>query len=155
MPSPGKSNAARPGEVTTTWWRKDRDPAMLFVDYNQNACDHTIASAYSVRGVPEAIVSTPITWEEIDDVDPRQFTIATVPARFAKLGDLHQGIDGSAYPLDTLLEWEERDDLDQSRASPGADPAASPASAEAGSHSRGDPHQYVAGSTARDTTWAR
>src|SRR6266566_322667 len=101
-----------PDHVTTTWWRKDRDPAMLFVDYNQNARDHTIASAYSVRGVPEATVSTPITWDEIDEVDPRQFTIATVPARFAKLGDLHQGIDDSAYPLDTLLEWAERDELD-------------------------------------------
>ncbi|MGH9204992.1 MAG: ATP-dependent DNA ligase, partial [Acidimicrobiales bacterium] len=54
----------------------------------------------------------PITWDEIDEVDPRQFTIATVPARFAKLGDLHQGIDDSAYPLDTLLEWAERDRLD-------------------------------------------
>ena len=63
---------------------------MLFVDYNQNARDHTIASAYSVRGVPEATVSTPITWDEIDEVDPRQFTIATVPARFAELGDLHR-----------------------------------------------------------------
>ena len=59
-----------PDHVTTTWWRKDRDPAMLFVDYNQNARDHTIASAYSVRGVPEATVSTPITWDEIDEVRP-------------------------------------------------------------------------------------
>ena len=101
-----------PDHVTTTWWRKDRDPAMLFVDYNQNARDHTIASAYSVRGVPEATVSTPITWDEIDEVDPRQFTIATVPARFAGLGDLHQGIDDSAFSLDTLLEWAERDKLD-------------------------------------------
>jgi len=101
-----------PDLVTTTWWRKDRDPAMLFVDYNQNARDHTIASAYSVRGVPEATVSTPISWDEIDDVDPRQFTIATVPARYAELGDLHQGIDDSAYSLDTLLQWADRDGLD-------------------------------------------
>src|SRR5205809_291248 len=101
-----------PDLVTTIWWRKDRDPAMLFVDYNQNARDHTIASAYSVRGVPEGTVSTPISWDEIDDVDPRQFTIATVPARFAKLGDLHKGIDDDAYCLDTLLEWAERDGLD-------------------------------------------
>ena len=101
-----------PDEVTTTWWRKDRDPTTLFVDYNQNARDHTIASAYSVRGVPEATVSAPIAWEEIDDVDPRQFTIATVPARFAQLGDLHQGIDDRAYSLGTLLEWAERDGLD-------------------------------------------
>jgi DNA ligase D len=104
-----------PGEVTTTWWRKDRDPAMLFVDYNQNARDHTIASAYSVRGVPEATVSTPITWDEVDDVEPRECTIATVPERFARLGDLHRGIDDTAYSLDTLLEWADRDGLDPAR----------------------------------------
>jgi DNA ligase D len=101
-----------PDEVTTAWWRKDRDPSKLFVDYNQNARDHTIASAYSVRGVPEAVVSTPITWDEIDDVEPRECTIATVPARFAKLGDLHEGIDDTAYSLDTLLEWADRDGLE-------------------------------------------
>jgi len=102
-----------PGEVTTTWWRKDRDPAALFVDYNQNARDHTIASAYSVRGVPEATVSTPVSWDEIDDLDPREFTIATVPERFARLGDLHAGIDDHAYRLDTLLEWADRDGLEE------------------------------------------
>ncbi|MFJ4100412.1 non-homologous end-joining DNA ligase [Amycolatopsis japonica] len=101
-----------PDEVTTTWWRKDRDPSKLFVDYNQNARDHTIASAYSVRGVPEAVVSTPIRWDEVDDVEPRDLTIATVPARFAELGDLHAGIDDTAYSLDTLLEWADRDGLD-------------------------------------------
>ena len=102
-----------PDEVTTTWWRKDRDPAKLFVDYNQNARDHTIASAYSVRGVPEGTVSTPITWDEIDHVDPAAFTIATVPARFAELGDLHAGIDEKAYSLRTLLDWADRDGLDK------------------------------------------
>jgi DNA ligase D len=101
-----------PDDVTTTWWRKDRDPTMLFVDYNQNARDHTIASAYSVRGVPEATVSTPIRWDEIDDVEPKDCTIATVPARFAELGDLHAGIDDVNYSLDTLLEWADRDGLD-------------------------------------------
>ena len=101
-----------PADVTTVWWRKDRDPAKLFVDFNQNARDHTIASAYSVRGVPEATVSTPIGWDEIDDVEPRDCTIATVPARFARLGDLHAGIDDHAYSLDTLLEWADRDGLD-------------------------------------------
>jgi DNA ligase D len=100
-----------PDDVTTTWWRKDRDPKMLFVDYNQNARDHTVASAYSVRGVPEATVSTPITWDEIDDVEPRDCTIATVPARFAELGDLHTGIDDAVFSLDTLLEWADRDGL--------------------------------------------
>jgi DNA ligase D len=101
-----------PDEVTTTWWRRDRDPTTLFVDYNQNARDHTIASAYSVRGVPEATVSTPITWDEVDDVDSRDCTIATVPARFAKLGDLHAGIDDTPYSLETLLEWADRDGLE-------------------------------------------
>ena len=99
-----------PDDVTTTWWRKDRDPKKLFVDYNQNARDHTIASAYSVRGNPEGTVSTPIRWDEIDDVDPKAFTIQTVPTRFAELGDLHETIDDNIYTLDTLLEWAERDE---------------------------------------------
>jgi DNA ligase D len=100
-----------PDDVTTSWWRRDRDPAALFVDYNQNARDHTIASAYSVRGVPDATVSTPVTWAEIaDELDPRDFTIATVPARFAALGDLHATIDDPAHALDPLLEWAERDE---------------------------------------------
>ncbi|MDV7356712.1 non-homologous end-joining DNA ligase [Rhodococcus oxybenzonivorans] len=99
-----------PKDVTTTWWRKDRDPEKVFVDYNQNARDHTIASAYSVRGVAEATVSTPVSWDEIDDVDPREFTIATVPARFEKLGDLHAGIDDAVFSLTPLLEWAERDE---------------------------------------------
>jgi DNA ligase D len=101
-----------PDLATTTWWRKDRDPALVFVDYNQNTRDHTIASAYSVRGVPEATVSAPVSWAEIDHIEPSQFTIATMPARFAELGDLHQGIDDTAYRLDTLLEWADRDKLE-------------------------------------------
>ena len=99
-----------PDDVTTTWWRKDRDPKKLFVDFNQNARDHTIAAAYSVRGNPEGTVSTPIRWDEIDDVDPKAFTIATVPARYAELGDLHESIDDNVYTLDTLLEWAARDE---------------------------------------------
>ena len=95
--------------VDLTWWRKDRDPASIFVDYNQNARDHTIAAAYSVRGVPEAVVSTPVDWAEIDDADPRDFTIATVPARFAERGDLHAGIDDAVFSLAPLLEWADRD----------------------------------------------
>jgi DNA ligase D len=94
--------------VTTVWWRRERDPRKVFLDYNQNARDHTIASAYSVRGVPTGTVSTPIAWDEIDDVVPEECTIATVPARFAKLGDLHRGIDDVAFSLETLLEWAER-----------------------------------------------
>ncbi len=99
-----------PDDVTTTWWRKDRDPSMLFVDYNQNARDHTIASAYSVRGVPEARVSTPILWEEVADVEPQDFTIATVPGRFAQKGDLHEGIDEAVFGFESLLEWADRDE---------------------------------------------
>jgi DNA ligase D-like protein (predicted polymerase) len=99
-----------PQDVTTTWWRKDRDPAALFVDYNQNARDHTIASAYSVRGVPEATVSAPVTWDEIADLDPFDFTVATMPGRFAQLGDVHAGIDDIAYSIEPLLAWAERDE---------------------------------------------
>ena len=113
-----------PEDVTTTWWRKDRQPDKLFVDYNQNARDHTIASAYSVRGVPEATVSTPITWDEIDDVNPRDFTMATVPARFAELGDLHAGIDDEAFSLDTLVEWADRDEANGEPAAPEPEPDA-------------------------------
>ncbi|WP_277371445.1 non-homologous end-joining DNA ligase [Rhodococcus rhodochrous] len=99
-----------PGDVTTAWWRKERDPSAVFVDYNQNSRDHTIASAYSVRGVPEATVSTPVRWDEIHDLDPRDFTIRTVPKRFEELGDLHAGIDDAVFSLDSLLEWAERDE---------------------------------------------
>src|SRR5918997_3413601 len=99
-----------PELVTTAWWKKDRDPTAVFVDYNQNARDHTIAAAYSVRGVPEATVSTPITWGEIDTVEPQDCTMATVPARFAELGDLHAGIDDAVFAIDELLEWADRDE---------------------------------------------
>lgn len=100
----------RSDEVTTTWWRKDRDPHDLFVDYNQNARDHTIAAAYSVRGNAIGTVSTPIHWEEIDEVEPDDFTIATVPARYAEVGDLHHDIDDHPFDIAPLLEWAERDE---------------------------------------------
>ena len=99
-----------PQDATTTWWRRDRDPEAVFVDFNQNARDHTIAAAYSVRGNPEGTVSTPIRWDEVDDVNPRDFTLATVPSRFAELGDLHAGIDDAVFDLAPLLEWAERDE---------------------------------------------
>jgi DNA ligase D len=105
-----------PDDVTTTWWRKDRDPRALFVDYNQNARDHTIAAAYSVRGNAEGTVSTPIRWDEVDDVEPQELTIATVPARFGELGDLHEGIDATAWSIAPLLEWADRDGLDEDQA---------------------------------------
>ena len=100
----------RSDEVTTAWWRKDRDPADLFVDYNQNARDHTIAAAYSVRGNPIGTVSTPIRWDEVDDAEPQDFTIATVPARYAEIGDLHASIDDEVFDITPLLEWAERDE---------------------------------------------
>jgi len=110
-----------PDDVTTTWWRKDRDPAMLFVDYNQNARDHTIAAAYSVRGVPDARVSAPVRWDEIDDAEPADFTMDTMPPRFAKLGDLHAGIDDAVFDIAPLLEWADRDEQEGAAPPPPAD----------------------------------
>jgi DNA ligase D-like protein (predicted polymerase) len=100
------------GLVDLTWWRKDRDRDTVFVDYNQNARDHTIRSAYSVIGVPEARVSTPIRWDEVADVDPRDLTIATVPARYAELGDLHADIDQHVFDLQPLLDMADREGQD-------------------------------------------
>jgi DNA ligase D len=98
-----------PGEVTTKWWKEERG-ASIFVDYNQNARDRTIASAYSLRPLPGAPVSTPVSWDELNDVDPRAFTLRTVPARFAELGDLHAEIDDVHHSLEPLLAMYERDE---------------------------------------------
>jgi DNA ligase D len=97
-----------PGEVTTKWWKEERGER-IFVDYNQNARDRTIASAYSIRPRPGAPVSTPVTWDELPAVAPEEFTIATVPARFAALGDPHAAIDDVAHSLRPLLDMYERD----------------------------------------------
>jgi DNA ligase D len=121
-----------PADVTTTWWRKDRDPSALFVDYNQNARDHTMAAAYSVRGRPEATVSAPITWDELDDAEAEDFTVLTVPARFAELGDLHADIDRHPWSIATLLEWAERDEH-EGATDPGEDESAP---GDAGGHDR-------------------
>ncbi|KRE43862.1 non-homologous end-joining DNA ligase [Knoellia sp. Soil729] len=107
-----------PEDVTTTWWRKDRDPEAIFVDYNQNARDHTIASAYSVRGNTIGTVSTPIAWEEVDDVEPQDLTIATVPNRYAELGDLHADIDEHVFEIGPLLEWADRDEKEGAETPP-------------------------------------
>lgn len=112
-----------PAEVTTAWWRRDRDPSAVFLDFNQNARDHTIASAYSVRGTADARVSTPIRWDEIDGVDPRAFTIATVPVRFAELGDPHAGIDEAVFDIAPLLEWADLDERAGAEAPPDTDEA--------------------------------
>ena len=122
-----------PADVTTTWWRKDRDPTSLFVDYNQNARDHTMASAYSVRGFPDARVSTPIRWDEVDDVIPAELNIKTVPKRFADLGDLHAGIDDAVFSITPLLEWADRDEHDGA-ADPGVADDENPDEAERAPH---------------------
>ena len=109
-PSPARSSAARPTTSPPRGGARTATRATLFVDYNQNARDHTIAAAYSVRGLPDARVSTPIRWDEVDDVDPHDFTIFTVPQRFAELGDLHADIDDHVFDIAPLLEWAERDE---------------------------------------------
>ncbi|MFC4531865.1 non-homologous end-joining DNA ligase [Sphaerisporangium dianthi] len=103
----------RPDLTTTAWWKEERGEK-VFIDYNQNARDRTIASAYSVRARPNAPVSTPLTWDELSDADPRDFDIRTVPARFAELGDVHAEIDDRAFSIEPLLEWyaeDERGDM--------------------------------------------
>jgi DNA ligase D len=92
-----------PGQVTTKWWKEERG-ARIFIDYNQNARDRTIASAYSIRPKPGAPVSAPVTWDELSEVAPEDFTVATMPARFAEVGDLHAAIDDAAYSLQPLLD---------------------------------------------------
>jgi DNA ligase D-like protein (predicted polymerase) len=100
-----------PDRVTSAWWKEERG-ARVLVDYNQNARDRTVASAYSVRPLPDARVSCPLTWEEVVDAEPSDFTIATVPDRVARLGDPSVEIDGQAYRLDSLLELAARDEHD-------------------------------------------
>jgi DNA ligase D len=97
-----------PGEVTTKWWKEERGER-IFIDYNQNARDRTIASAYSVRPKPGAQVSAPLDWDELERVSPEDFTVATMPGRFAEVGDRHAAIDDEAYSLEPLLAMYERD----------------------------------------------
>jgi bifunctional non-homologous end joining protein LigD len=91
-----------PSIATAAWWKEERHG--VFLDYNQNAKDRTVASAYSVRPLPDARVSTPLTWDEVPTVEAEAFTIATVPARFAEIGDPGAGIDDAVGSLDALLE---------------------------------------------------
>ncbi|HVH28845.1 MAG TPA: DNA primase small subunit domain-containing protein, partial [Vicinamibacterales bacterium] len=95
-----------PDLATSKWWKEERHG--VFLDYNQNAKDRTVASAYSVRPTPDARVSAPLTWEEIDVCDPREFTLATMPSRFAEIGDRHAGIDRHSCSLEKLLELSAR-----------------------------------------------
>jgi bifunctional non-homologous end joining protein LigD len=95
-----------PALATSKWWKEERHG--VFLDYNQNAKDRTIAGAYSVRPRPDARVSAPLTWEEVPLCDPGDFTMKTMPARFVKMGDLHARMDAQAYSLDGLLELSAR-----------------------------------------------
>jgi DNA ligase D len=97
-----------PDQVTTKWWKEERGQR-IFLDYNQNARDRTIASAYSVRPKPGAPVSAPLAWEELPEVAPEDFTVATMPARFAAVGDRHAAIDDATHSLQPLLDMYERD----------------------------------------------
>src|SRR5258708_5147517 len=96
-----------PDLATSKWWKEERHG--VFLDYNQNAKDRTVASAYSVRPLPDARVSTPLSWDEVATVAAEAFTIDTVPARYAAIGDPGDGIDGAVGSLDALLELSRRD----------------------------------------------
>ncbi len=97
-----------PALATSKWWKEERHG--VFLDYNQNAKDRTTCSAYSVRPTPDARVSTPLTWDEVPECDAARFTVLTVPARFAEVGDPHAAMDASAGSLEPLLELARRDE---------------------------------------------
>jgi DNA primase len=98
-----------PERVTTAWWKEERG-TRVFIDFNQMARDRTIACAYSLRANARATASTPVTWDELTEVEPDDFDLRTVPERFAKIGDPHAAIDDVAHDLAPLLEWVERDE---------------------------------------------
>jgi bifunctional non-homologous end joining protein LigD len=97
-----------PELATSKWWKEERRG--VFLDYNQNAKDRTTCSAYSVRPLPDARVSAPLTWDEVVDCDPADFTVATMPARFASIGDPHAGMNAAAGSLEKLLELAAQDE---------------------------------------------
>src|SRR5258708_7998165 len=97
-----------PALATSKWWKEERRG--VFLDYNQNAKDRTTCSAYSVRPLPDARVSAPLTWDEVADCEPEDFTVATMPARFLGVGDPHAAMDGAVGSLEKLLELAERDE---------------------------------------------
>src|SRR6059036_2101761 len=127
-----------PKLATSKWWKEERQG--VFVDYNQNAKDRTVSSAYSVRPTPDARVSAPLSWDEVDDADPEDFTLGTMPQRFAKIGDRHAGMDASAGSLDGLLELSARQEREGQgdapwpphyRKQPGEPPRVQPSKARA------------------------
>ncbi len=127
-----------PAIATSKWWKEERHG--VFVDYNQNAKDRTIAAAYSVRPVPDARVSAPLDWDEVPDADPADFTLGTMPKRFAQVGDRHAGMDAAAGSLEPLLELSARQEREGQgdapwpphyRKQPGEPPRVQPSKAKA------------------------
>ncbi|MCM3779582.1 non-homologous end-joining DNA ligase [Microbacterium hydrocarbonoxydans] len=100
-----------PAQVTTNWWKEERGER-IFVDFNQANRDRTMAGAYSPRALPKATVSTPVHWDELDDLDPSQFTVRSIPKRLDEIGDPWAEKQSSPGRIDTLLEWWERDKAD-------------------------------------------
>jgi DNA primase len=100
--------AELPDAATVQWWKESRGER-VFLDYNQAARDRTVASAWSVRGRPGATVSTPLSWDELGEVDPEEFDLRSVPGRLAERGDPHRDMDRHVGGLETALDWAERD----------------------------------------------
>jgi hypothetical protein len=130
-----------PGLATSKWWKEERQG--VFVDYNQNAKDRTVAAAYSVRPTPDARVSAPLSWDEVDGCEPGDFTLATMTGRFATVGDRHAGIDGHPCSLEALLELSARQEREglgdapwppQYRKQPGEPPRVQPSRRRAPKH---------------------
>src|SRR5881296_3192627 len=141
------------GLATSKWWKEERQG--VFVDYNQNAKDRTVASAYSVRPVPEARVSAPLSWDEVDDADPEDFTLGTMPQRFAKIGDRHAAMDASAGSLEGLLDLSARQETEGQgdapwpphyRKQPGEPPRVQPSKSRA----RAEKYPLIEVSTGKD-----
>jgi DNA primase len=99
-----------PGRATTKWWKEERPAGSVFIDYNQNARDRTIACAYSLRPRPGAPASTPLTWDEVAEADPHDCTLRTVPGLVASRGDPHAAIDDRTFDLAPLMERYARDE---------------------------------------------
>jgi DNA ligase D-like protein (predicted polymerase) len=146
-----------PDIATSKWWKEERHG--VFIDYNQNAKDRTVAAAYSIRPRPDARVSAPLTWDEVDSADPADFTLKTMPARFRSVGDRHQDIDKHPCSLDALLELAARHETEglkdapwppQYKKMPGEPPRVQPSRARKG-RADGSPRQ----SKAADTTGRR
>jgi DNA ligase D-like protein (predicted polymerase) len=147
-----------PSIATSKWWKEERHG--VFIDYNQNAKDRTVAAAYSVRPKPDGRVSAPLTWNEIDESDPAEFTIATMPARFEAVGDRHRDIDERPSSLDALLDLAARHEKEglsdapwppQYKKQPGEAPRVQPSRARKTS----PPADATSGSSAPGTTGRR